>query len=236
MTSPDEFVERLNGLVAANVAGSTQLVNRFNDFVRQAFLVAGTRRASVGSDPQALLSRWLDFNLASYSVVNARGLQLLNDLLSAAENTFIQKASLGPDASVPASPRIELRLSGRHGERATTGFVVENHFDRQLAVTFESGDLIPTAGPSLPASLLSFDPTTLVIAPRGQGVVQTAVTISADFVVGQTYATTIRLLGFEAKQVGLSVTVLPPASAPASSSPSPKTRKSAKKKRSREKK
>lgn len=231
-TSPDEFVERLKGLVATNLAENTQLVIRFSDFVREALQAVGTRGGE-RSDPEALLSRWLDFNLASYSVVSGQSLRLLNGLLSAAENTFVPKAPPAPDAGVTPSPRVELRLSGRHGERATTGFVVENHFDRSLAVTFESADLVPTAGASLAASLVSFEPTTLVIAPRGQGVVQVAVTITTDLVVGQTYTTTIRLLGFEAKEVGLSVTVLPSADAAAPSGPSPKRRKSAKKRRSR---
>ncbi len=232
-TSPDEFVERLKELVAANVAGSTQLVTRFSDFVREASQAVGTRPGGERTDAEALLSRWLDFNLASYSVVSAQGLALLNGLLSAAESTLIPKAPPAPVAKATPAARVELRLSGRHGERATTGFVIENHFDRPLAVTFESKDLVPTVGASLPASLVSFEPTTLVLEPRGQGVVQAAVTITEDFTVGQTYTTTIRLLGFEAKEVGLSVTVLPPADAAAPSGPSSNPRKSAKKRRSR---
>jgi hypothetical protein len=235
-TSPDEFVERLRELVAANVAESTRLVTRFNDFVRAALQSAGARGAGERSDSEALLSRWLDFNLESYSIVNAQGLQLLNGLLSAAENTFIPKAPPVPDSRATPSPRVELRLSGRHGERATTGFVIENHFDRPLAITFESTELVPPAGASLRASLVTFEPATLVIAPRSQGTVQVAVMITTDFVVGQTYTAAIRLLGFEAKEVGLSVTVLPPEGAPTQSAQSPKRRKSTKKPRSRTKK
>lgn len=232
-TSPDEFVERLKELVAANVAGSTQLVTRFSDVVREVSRAVDTGRAGERTGAEALLSRWLDFNLASYSVVSAQGLALLNGLLSAAESTLIPKATPKADGRATPAPRVELRMSGRHAERATTGFVVENHFDRPLAVTFEATDLVPKTGASLPASLVSFEPTTLMLEPRGQGVVQAAVTITAAFEVGQTYTTTIRLLGFEAKEVGLAITVLPPADAAVPSTPSPKSRKAAKKRRPR---
>jgi hypothetical protein len=50
-------------------------------------------------------------------------------------------------------------------------------------------------------------------------VVQAAVSVTRGFVVGQTYTTTIRLLGFQAKEVGLSITVLPPAEAAKPSGP-----------------
>ncbi len=233
--SPDEFVERLKEIVAANVAGSTQLVTRFGDFVRKASQEVGDARPGERPDAEALLTRWLDFNLASYSVVSAQGLALLNDLLFATESTLLPTAPPAPDARATPSPRVELQLAGRHGERATTGFVIENHFDRPLDLTFESTDLVPMAGASLPASLLSFEPTALVIGPRGQGVVQAAVTITADFVVGQTYTATIRMRGFEGTDVGLSVTILPTdAAGPSGPSPKPrKSRKSAKKRRSR---
>jgi hypothetical protein len=233
-TSPDEFVERLRELVATNVAESTRLVSRFNDFVRVALQSAGPRGAGERADSEELLSRWLDFNLESYSVINAQGMLLLNGLLSAAENAFVPKAPVRGSSATP-SPRIELRLSARHGERATTGFVIENHFDRPLAITFQSTELVPTAGASLSASLVSFEPATLEIAPRGQGTVQVAVMITTNFVVGQTYTAAIRLVGFDAKDVGLLVTVLPHEGALSQADPSPKRRKSTKKPRWRKK-
>ncbi len=222
-TSPDEFVERLKVLVANNIGGSKQLLTRFSNFVREADQAVTTSRAAGRPDAQALLSRWLDFNLESYSVLSAQSLALLNGLLSAAQSTLI------PKTAPAAPPRVELRLSGRHGEQATTSFVIENHFDRPLSVGFESAALIPSTGPALPASLVSFEP----IASHGQGVVQAAITIATDFVVGQIYATTIRLLGFDAKELGLSLTVLPPAEAAAPAGPSPEPPKSGEGRRSR---
>jgi hypothetical protein len=89
--------------------------------------------------------------------------------------------------------------------------VVENHFDRSVEVAFDSGKLIPTAGKSLPGSLVTFEPVELTIAPRGEAVVSAAVTITPDFVVGQTYTATIRLSGSQAKEIRFSLTILPPA-------------------------
>ncbi len=231
-TSPDEFVERLKELVVANIAGRTQLEARLAAFVREASRAVAGRQSGERTDAKALLSRWLDFNLESYSAINAQGLALLNDLLSAAERTLLPRAAPATGTQAPTAPRVELRLSGRHGERATTGFAIENHFNRPLSVTFESTDLVSKTGASLPASLVSFEPTPLLLEPQGQGVVQASVTITADFEVGQTYAGTIRLLGYENKEVGLSVTALPPAGH-APSGTSPQSHKSAKNRPSR---
>ena len=215
-TSPDEFVERLKELVAANIAGRTQLEARLGAFIREASRAVAGSQSGERTDAQALLSRWLNFNLESYSAINAQGLALLNELLSAAERTLLPGAAPATGTQAPAATRVELRLSGRHGERATTGFAIENHFNRPLSVTFESTDLVSKTGASLPASIVSFEPTPLLLEPQGQGVVQATVPITTDFEVGQTYAATIRLLGFENKEVGLSVTVLPPADSPPS--------------------
>jgi hypothetical protein len=215
--TPHEFVERLKTLIESNVAGNTQLLTRFVDLIGQASQ-AGSKELGNQPDAEAMLSRWLDFNLAAYSIVSTQGLALLNGLLSAARSTLITKAEPVPDVQAATAsnvkaatePRVELRLSGRHGERATAGFVIENHFDAPLEVRFESTALTPAIGPALAASLVSFEPTTLKIPPRGQGVVQTIVAITTDFVVGQTYRATIRPLGFGAKELGLSVTIEPP--------------------------
>lgn len=51
----------------------------------------------------------------------------------------------------------------------------------------------------------------MTVVPKGQVVVQAAVMLTRDFVVRQTYATTIRMLEFQAKEIGLAITVLPQA-------------------------
>jgi hypothetical protein len=101
-TSPEEFTERLRKLIAANLAGNAELLNRFNELIRDAPMELGARRAGESSDAQSLLSRWLDFNLASYAAMSTHGLALLNGLLSAAED------AMGPPV---AKPRVSRRAS-----------------------------------------------------------------------------------------------------------------------------
>ena len=197
--SSDVFGERMKQILATTVAGNTRLLGRFNELVRQEQTGLGPGPAGRSSDATVLLSRWLDFNLASYSVVTTNGLALLNGLLSAAE-----------EAALPRPARqVELRLEGRHGDRVTSAFAVENHFERDVEVAFDCDELIPSTGKSFPGSLVTFEPADLAIAPRGEAVVYAAVTITPDFLIGQTYTTTIRLSGSQAKEIGFSLTILP---------------------------
>jgi hypothetical protein len=231
--SPDEFVERLKTLVTAHVMGSKQLLTRFSLLVREASKAVGSNPTRKRTDTQTMLSRWLDFNLASYSVMTTSSLALLNGLITAAESTLIPKPESAPATRPSTTRRVELRLSGRHGERATSCFALENHFDLPLTVNFEAGELVPETGSALPASHVSFEPAAPVIPPNGQAVIQAAVSITPEFIVGQTYTTTIRLMGSEAKEIGLLLTVLPPTDNKAPVGSPPKPSKSAKKRRAR---
>ena len=220
--TPQEFLDQLRRLVAANAAGNTQLVGRLSRLLQNAAQSARTEAGGRPRDSVELLSGWLDFNLASYSLISTHGLALLNGLLSAAETTLIPRR---PEAEARPAPgsRVDLRVSGRPGERVTSAFLVENHHDRPLEVTIEAGELVPGNGPSLPASFVTFAPGALTVASQAQAVVEAAVGITRDFVVGQTYTTVIRLLGSHAKEIGFSLTVLPPAPG-MESSPSASTR------------
>lgn len=226
--SLEEFGEQLKQLIAANLAGNAQLLTRLNNLIKDAASAVRADRPREAADAASLLSRWLDFNLTSYSVLTTHGLALLNELLAAAESALLAKPPPAQETGVKTQPRVQLRLSGRPGERVTSGFAVENHFDHPLAITFACSDLTAATGESLPAKLVEFEPANLTIPPHGEAVAQVAVVISADFVAGQTYATTIRFLGFDAKEVGLSITVLPPAETP---NPSPALNASKQKKK-----
>jgi hypothetical protein len=228
----ESFVEDLKTLIADNMAGNARLVTRVNDLLREA-----TRQASEGrgpgatSDPSALITKWLEFNIASYAVVSSQSLQLLNGLVNAAERTL-----LGSEAAVVQSPPpapsptpaatgdatgpLELRVEGRVGDTVRAPFLVENAYERALDVSFEAEPLVPTSGVAVAAKHISFEPDHVTIPPKGQAVVQAAVDISAAFTPGETYRTTLRLIGFHAKTVRLAVTVKPPvpdASAPGES-------------------
>jgi hypothetical protein len=230
--SLEEFGEQLKQLVAANLAGNARLLSRLNDFMKEVASTFSAARPRETTEPAALLSRWLDFNLKTYSVLSTHGLALVNEILGAAESALLRKSAAAAETGAETQPRVELRLTGRPGERITSGFAVENHFDRPLAITFTCTDLTPATGEALPAELVAFEPANLTIPPHGEAVAQVAVVITSDFVVAQTYTTTIRFLGFDAKEVGLSITVLPPAEMP-SASRNPYPSKSKNKRRQR---
>ncbi|MBI3015728.1 MAG: hypothetical protein HYY65_11885 [Candidatus Tectomicrobia bacterium] len=203
--SPETFVEELKALISANLAGNVQLMARINELVK-----AATARQKEPIDASTLFARWMEFNLASYSVISTQGMALLNGIVSAAEQALGTKARPAPEPGPSAEQKVEMRLEGRQGERVTAPFLVENRYDRALDVAFQASDLVPGSGRALPASHISFEPATLMVAPKGQAVVNAAVTLTKDFVVGQTYSTTIRVLGFQAKEVALAITVRPP--------------------------
>ena len=206
-TNADEFVERLRALVAAQVTGSAQLMARFSEFVKDASKAVRETRPEQRADANALLSRWLDFNLESYSIVSSSALAILNELLSAAESTLAPKPK-PTCVTTPASTQVfHLQLKGRQGDRVASGFELENKLDRPMTVKLLADELTPASGPPLSAEHIVFDPPDLLISPGGSATVHTAIMITDDFLVGQTYKSRIRLLGSEAKELGLSLTV-----------------------------
>ena len=82
----DDVIDQLKDILAANVSGNAQLVAHFNDLVRDISKEMGSGRRP---EPSELLSRWLDFNLASYSVVTKQSVALLDGLLEVARSTLI---------------------------------------------------------------------------------------------------------------------------------------------------
>jgi hypothetical protein len=205
--SPQAFVEDLRTLVARNIAGNVELASRLNALIKQMGDVSASQPSL---DPSELLRRWLDFNLASYAVTSAHSLAAMNEVIAAAERAIAGSASLGPH---PARERqIEVRLEVRSGARASCPFMVENQYDSQVDVSFEAGPLVPVGtAPTLSASLVSFDPVSLTVPPRGQAVGTAQIDVGPDFVVGETYRTTIRVIGFEGREIGLALGILPAA-------------------------
>ena len=116
-----------------------------------------------------------------------------------------------PTARVAADePRVDsatLRAAWREG--VDWFQLIENLFDRS-SMSFECDDLKTDAGQSLSRSHVLFEPTTLTIPAHEQAVGHVAVKIDKEFASGESYRTTIRLLGFPAKELGLSVSVLAP--------------------------
>jgi hypothetical protein len=226
--SPEAFVEELKSVLAASAAGNIQLASRLNALVKQA-TSREQGRGRVPPDRAEVLSRLLDFQLAAYSVVTTHSLAMLDGLISSAERALLGTGAESVDSGPPPGARdttetalqvmdvpdtsSSLRREGRVGDRLTCPFLVENQYDRSLDVSFEAEPLAPGSGPSLPGSLVSFDPATITLPSRGQAVAQAVVELTEDFVVGETYTTALNVLGFQAPPVRLAITVLPPAAA-----------------------
>ena len=201
--SPDEFITRLRAITAANSEAGARLVNRLGELVQSA--ARSDLRSASSSD---LASRWLELNLATFEALSNQSTALLSDLLAAAEKS-LQGASVGGTAPQPP-PRAELELAGRPGETATVDFQIQNHLDRSLTVRFEPADLVPQTGPALPGSLLTFAPQPVVIEAKSVAVVRASVRVTPNFQVNQTYASVVRLVGFEAREMLLQLSVLEP--------------------------
>lgn len=210
---PEAYVEELKRLAATHVARNVELAARISALVKE---VAGSAGSAPAVTPAELLGKWLDFNLASYAALSTHSLALLDGLVDAAEKTLLPSTAAATATASPAAApaaaqaeRVELRLSGRRGERVVAPFLVENQYDRPLDVGFQATELVPGSGPALPAALLAFEPPTVTLAPRSDAVVHAAATITEEFAIGETYRTTIRLLGYQAREVGVTIAVLP---------------------------
>lgn len=203
------FIKEFESLVTKNIRGNMQLVSRVNELVKNAGKSLGPNRKKNDGKQSALLIRILDFNLASYEILSSCTLDMLNGLVSAAEISLFGKDTATAEA---ASPKLcgEIQVGVRQGERLKAPFVVENQHSAPLDISFEASELITSVAPSLPSSHIAFEPATLTLDPQKKAVVIALVDISKAFVVGQTYTSTIRVLGFQGKAVQLILTILPP--------------------------
>jgi len=221
-TSPARVVEELKSVVAASIAGNVELVARLNTVIREA---AAAGPAAVPGDGGAVLSRLIELGLGSYAELNRHTLALLNGLVGVAERALLpnaagvsKAASSTMGAAGPAPGRVDVRLDGRIGERVACPFLVENQYDQAVDVSFRSDALVAAGQPDLPPSLVTFEPPRLSILPRGSAVATAMVEVTPEFVAGTTYTSTVRLVGFEGRQMGLALTVAP-AAAPAALPP-----------------
>ncbi len=206
----DSYFKELKLLIEKNVAENAKLVGRINELLKDAYKAAGSGRIIDPSAQPDQLRRWLDFNIASYNVMSAHTFAMINGLISAAESALFGKEAASTVTESKDGARDEIQLKGRPGERIEAPFLVKNQFDNPLDISFEAGDLIPISGATISASNIKFKPAALKLNPEEQKVVYVIVTITDDFLVGQTYNSNIRVLGFQAKEISLDITVLPP--------------------------
>lgn len=217
-TDPQSVIEDLRVLLAKNVQDNVRLVKRFGGLVHEATEQIGTSTEGGGMPKgNELLTRWLDLNFAFYSLLTEHGVAFLDDLLTAAEQNLGIKPTKAEEPPAPETQtqttepvsRMELSLNARVGEKAVAHFVIENQQSTPTEVSFQAGNFISSKGRTVSAACVSFEPAKLSLRPKEQAVVKSIVNTTSGFRVGETYVSTINVLGFLTKEIILVVTILP---------------------------
>jgi len=200
--SPEELADEFKALLSDNASQSVKLAARVNDLVKDAAqAVAESGREP--ADTTQLLNRWLDYQLRSYAIVSKHALSMAHGLVSAAQNAVV-----GSEAAEAAPvQRIDLQVKGHIGEVVVAPFLVHNHYDREVTVGFEATALLSATGRSLEATYVKFEPYRASLEAGEQVVIQAIIAVTDEFEPGQTYVTTIRVLGFDAQDVVLALSV-----------------------------
>ena len=136
----------------------------------------------------------------SYAEVDGLVLALLDGLVSVAER------ALRP-APETAAPMVDVRLEGRPGDRVACPFVVENRYDRLVEVAFRASPLVAPGRPEVPAPPVSFEPARLHLGAGASGVATAVVEVVPELVPGATYSTTVEMVGYEGRRLGVALTV-----------------------------
>lgn len=198
---PADVVDELRSIVAANVAGSVELVARLNAVVRRALADAPEAPPPDAAD---VLARLLDAGLSSYAEVNKHALALLDGLVSVAERALLPAPAPPQAVGTP----VDVRLDGRVGERVPCPFVVENQYDQPVDVTFRAGPFVAPGRAEVPASAVDFEPRRLRVPARDSAVATAVIAVGDGFLPGITYVTTVKVVGFEGREVGVALAVL----------------------------
>ena len=210
-TDPQAVIEELRVLVAKSVQGNVKLFHRLSNLVKEATQGMGagapSRELPKGNE---LLARWLNLNFACYSLLTDHSIAFLDDLLSAAEKSLGVKPPAKQEEQAQEERRIGINLNARVGETVAAPFMMENQHSSPLEVSFEAADFVSLKGEAVSADCIKFEPSRLSLQPQEQAIVKSIVTILDDFKVGETYVTTINVLGFQAKDIALLLTILPP--------------------------
>jgi hypothetical protein len=205
--TPEVLMEELRAIVASSAAGNIQLMMRVGALLtRSAHTV--TAASTQAPDPAVAFAHGVDVLLRSAAIINSHTSAMMNELLAIAEQALVAPASAGtsPRDGMPDRP-VELRLVGRVSERVTGQFAVDNEYDSPLQVSFSAGSLVSSRGVTPSSGRVALDPTRTVIAAHGAAIVSVAVDITDDFTAGETYSSTISVVGFQTPDVRLQVVV-----------------------------
>jgi hypothetical protein len=206
--TPEVLMEDLREIIASNVAGNVQLLTRVGS------LLGNSARAATTMPPRApdasrLVAQGLEAAIASSAIINAHSLAMLNELVAIAERTLATAVEERPPGA--ATPTVDapsdVDLEGRVGQVVTGQFAVDNEYDSPVQVSFTVG--APAANTqALPLEYVTLSPRRAVIPAKGSTSVLVTVDVGEKLIVGRTYAASIRVVGFEAPEVRLRLTVL----------------------------
>lgn len=211
MANAETFIEEIRGLLTRNMEANTQLASRVSALLQQ------SAREGLPSTPNELFARWLDFNLASATVISTHSTEVMRGLVDAAERSLLGREPTdglhgtaaprgGVSGAADATP-IDLHVQGAPGETVRAPFLIANEYDRPLDVSFEATALRDDAHGEIPAANVMFEPQTLTLA-RGQRVVQAAIAIPAKASAGGTYRGEVRIKGYQARTIALALSVV----------------------------
>ncbi len=209
MANAETFIDEIKGLLTRNMEANTQLASRVSGLLQQ------SAREGLPATPNELFARWLDFNLASATVISTHSTEVMRGLVDAAERSLLGRALPSHEQGVPnagttpptAATPIDLHVEGTPGETVRAPFLIANEYDRPLEVSFEASPLRDEAGREIAVGQVTFEPGALTLA-RGQRVVQAAIAIPDKAAVGATYRGEVRIKGYQARTIALALSVV----------------------------
>lgn len=232
-------------LVRRNWQANLLLLGRAGELMRRGASVQAGSEPVGANDVRALVDDWTRLNLSFYSQLNEQNLRYLNSVVSSAGTRPAAAPASTPipaatkPAATPAPKAAGIVLGGRRGEVLRTAFQLENGTALPASVSFELQDFVSASGAKAGAACLSIDPAATVLEPGAERLVRIAVRLGDEFKPGQSYDSTIRVVGFPNKMIRLRVDVSADpavASAPAKVSRRPKRAAAASARRSAKKK
>ncbi len=224
----EAIIDDLKSVIARSISGNLEVAGRVRSLVQALVNTPPSPPATL--NPRENVSKLLDFNVASLRVLTEHVLGAINEIVDQAETSLLgerrPRPAAAPNGGAVAAPpaagagqAIEIVMSGAIGDRASSPFLIENHYDRDVDVTFEI--VAPGAGatPKIPSGALQVEPSRASLPARGQAIVYATVEISESFKPGSSYHGAIRILGFESRPIRVRLDVL--AAAPKQTAPKP---------------
>lgn len=202
--TPEDFVNEIKAVLSANVAKSIQLMTRANDVIKNTVqTVSSVGQASM--DKSEVLKRCLNFNVATYSVISDHVLSMFDKLITVAEGAVIGDTP----GKGSAEKLMDISIVGQQGEKCSAAFLIQNHYDHAIDVSFEATPLVAEGTAPLPSSHVTFDPSPTTLERGEQKSIIVTANITEMCVPEKTYWAKVYVLGYESKELILSVEVLP---------------------------